>query len=95
MIGRVALVSFERALGTICGGLMGYVLYVWADDITIVTNEVRYRAVTSSVGGQHWTIRAVRRVPPPPRVARRSRGAPGAGPGLGGCAVSWDPGGLP
>ena len=41
VIGRVALVSFERALGTICGGLMGYVLYVWADDVTIVTNEVR------------------------------------------------------
>lgn len=41
VIGRVALVSFERALGTICGGLMGYVLYVWADDITMVTNEVR------------------------------------------------------
>ena len=41
VIGRVATVSFERALGTLCGGVLGYILYVVADNTSIVRDEVR------------------------------------------------------
>ena len=34
VIGRVSKVSFERALGTICGGLLGYVAYLVGTNVS-------------------------------------------------------------
>lgn len=40
VIGRVATVSFERALGTVCGGVLGYVLYAIAHNNNYVRDQV-------------------------------------------------------
>ncbi len=61
VIGRVAQVSFERALGTICGGILGYLIYVLANSVSMVTNEVRCRGARtwgdwSSIAGIPWRV---------------------------------------
>ena len=75
VIGRVSKVSFERALGTICGGLLGYVAY-------LVGTNVSQASILSRCAAQDY-------VPKCRRACNAWRS--GHEPGNGGSCVAASP----